>query len=222
MKDNLLTIFGVEISSGGIQHILHRVKIYLGKEYQSLLNEIRGSPVRHADETGHRINGVNGWLWEFLTENAVYYTIEETRGKGIPEKVLGEEIFASLTKIVDEPFEIRERQKRHQEFGRRIHEIAQRTYQANDARAVQGRIKHQGTNLLTALLYEAVPLMNNLAERNIRPMVIGRKISGGSRSVNGAETLAVNSSIVQTIKLRNQPIFSTLKAMIVEGATGRN
>lgn len=276
IKDNLLITYALEIATGGIQQILHRTKVFLGKDYQKLLKQIRGSPIRHADETGHRIAGINGWLWEFLTKDACYYTIEETRGKGVPEKILGEikrdsilvhddyssyqnlpgahqscwahllrnsheqqelefaskemkdlhlelkETFLQLSKIVESPFDLNERKELHQKFLQRIDNITRRNYQTTDAQTVQKRIKNQGGNLLTAILYPDVPLTNNLAERNIRPMVIGRKISGGSRSTNGAETLAVNSSIVQTIKLRNQPIFPTLKAMILKGATGRN
>lgn len=274
--DNLSSIYDVRISVGGIQQILHRTKVYFGRDYEIILKEIRGSPVRHADETGHRIAGVNGWLWEFLTRNAVYYTIEETRGKGVPEKVLGEikedsvlihddyssyqnlpgghqscwahllrnsheqevlgfaskemkelhaelkEIFSQLQRIAQLPFDPQQRQEFHQEFMEHIDNIIQRNYQITDAQIIQKRIKNQGKNLLTALLFPNVPLTNNLAERNIRPMVIARKISGGSRSTNGAETLAVNSSIIQTVKLKNQPIFPTLKDMLLKGAIGRN
>lgn len=274
--DSLFSTYSLGISTGGIAQILHRTKKYFGRDYEKILKEIRGSPVKHADETGWRISGINGWLWEFVKKDAVYYTIEETRGKGVPVKILGEiketdvlvhddyssyqrlpgqhqscwahllresheqemlafaskdmknlhvelkEIFSALSEIVQSPFNLFRRKENHQRFMEKIGEIVQRKYQTLDAQAVQKRIKHQENNLLTALLYEGVPLTNNLAERNIRPMVISRKISGGSRSTNGAETFAVNSSIVQTIKLRNQPLFLTLKESILKGATGKN
>ncbi|MBI3815192.1 MAG: transposase, partial [Nitrospinae bacterium] len=73
------------------------------------------------------------------------------------------------------------------------------------------RIANQGINLLTTLLYNNVPLTNNLAERGIRPMVVIRKISGGNRSQEGAKTHSVNMSILQTIRFQQQPIISTLK-----------
>lgn len=41
---------------------------------------------------------------------------------------------------------------------------------------------------------------NNAAERAIRPMVIRRKASGGSRSDAGAETTGKLASAVQTLK----------------------
>ncbi|MBI4130425.1 transposase, partial [Candidatus Roizmanbacteria bacterium] len=63
---------------------------------------------------------------------------------------------------------------------------------------------------------------NNHAERVIRPLVVTRKISGGSRSVQGAQTHMVNMSVFQTIKLKNQPLTPTLKEYLLNGAVGKN
>jgi transposase len=45
---------------------------------------------------------------------------------------------------------------------------------------------------------------NDCAERALRPSVVARKISGGSRSWKGAHTFATLASIVQTLRLRGQ------------------
>ena len=95
-------------------------------------------------------------------------------------------------------------------------------FRAKDARRVQTRIQNQGTNLITALLHDGVSLTNNAAERQIRPAVVVRKISGGSRSTAGAEVFAINFSVIQTIRMRNQPLIPTLKGLILHGATGKN
>jgi transposase len=47
---------------------------------------------------------------------------------------------------------------------------------------------------------------NNRAERALRPRVVTRKISGGSRSWKGARTYATLASIVQTLRLRGQTL----------------
>jgi transposase len=47
---------------------------------------------------------------------------------------------------------------------------------------------------------------NNRAERALRPSVVARKISGGSRSWQGARTFATLTSIVQTLRLRGQTL----------------
>jgi hypothetical protein len=36
------------------------------------------------------MDGENWWLWVFATTTGTQYVIEDTRGKGVPEKVLGE------------------------------------------------------------------------------------------------------------------------------------
>jgi transposase len=45
---------------------------------------------------------------------------------------------------------------------------------------------------------------NNRAERALRPSVVARKISGGSRSWEGARVFATLTTIVQTLRLRGQ------------------
>ena len=47
---------------------------------------------------------------------------------------------------------------------------------------------------------------NNTAERALRNQVVMRKIFGGSRSLEGAQTHAVNASIIET-KLKENPNF---------------
>jgi hypothetical protein len=124
-------------------------------------------------------------------------------------------MFSELKAIVEQPFEKEARKKSYDFFLERLHVIQRREYLSKDAQAVQTRIKNQDGNLLTALLYSDVPLTNNHAERQIRPLAVMRKISGGSRSPKGAATHAVNLSIVQTLVLRQQNVFSELKALLV-------
>ncbi len=49
---------------------------------------------------------------------------------------------------------------------------------------------------------------NNAAERAIRPMVIRRKVSGGSRSDAEAETACKLASAVQTLKKRGMDLIN--------------
>lgn len=265
--EKLQTFYGLLLSEATLVGILQRAKEWLGDDYEKLIIEIRGAPVKHADETGWRINGENGWAWVFLSKQSVYYTIEETRGKGIPEKklkgatgVLVRDDYRGYTKLpilqqscwahllrksheateqlsvseemqelhkklktmyvllmedISQPFDQHDRETWYQEYLTDIHKIINTTYTAKDARKIQTRIRHQEKNLLTALLYPDVVLTNNNAERAIRPLVITRKISGGSRSANGAKTHAINMSIIETINKRHQPLLSTLQAMLL-------
>ncbi len=85
-------------------------------------------------------------------------------------------------------------------------------------KAIQTRITNQNTNLITALLHENATLTNNHAERMIRPMVIIRKISGGSRSDRGAATHAVNMSVMQTLALKGKDFFSGVTEILHAGS----
>lgn len=276
LTETLFQTYGIKISQGGLINILRRTKTHLGENYGKLLQAIRSSPIKQADETGWRIKGVNSFLWAFLTKTEVYYTIEETRGGGVAKAALAnsqptdvlirddyagyknlplkqqscwahllrksrEEVnqpksskevnnlhftlknmYQNLLEIINLPFNQTGRQKDYQDYSLKLQRLMSMKFRAKDAKRVQTRIKNQGNNLLTAILYDGVPLTNNAAERQIRPAVIVRKISGGSRSIEGAEVFATNFSVIQTIRMRNQPLIPTLKELILQGATGKN
>jgi transposase len=50
------------------------------------------------------------------------------------------------------------------------------------------RVEHFLPELFVFVAYPGVPSDNNLAERSVRPLVIARKISGGTRSPKGSAT----------------------------------
>ena len=272
--ETLFQTYGAEVTTGGLITVLKRTKKWLGPEYGTLLSIIRGSPVKHADETSWRIKGLNGWLWAFLTKDTVYYTIEHSRGKGVAEKVLSDssesdvlvrddyagyknlkmnhqscwrhllgeskeaseqtqaskevkalhrllkQTYTLLANITRQPFDQTKRQQYFKEYGSKLQEITNASYTFEDTKKIQVRMKNQGNNLSTAILFEGVELTNNLAERGIRKAVVVRKISGGSRSDLGAETFAVNMSVIQTIRMRNQPIIPTLHNLLLKSALG--
>jgi len=64
------------------------------------------------------------------------------------------------------------------------------------------RIERYRTDLFTFVADPAVPPTNNAAERSLRPLVIARKISGGTRSKLGSQTRMVLQSLVATWELR--------------------
>jgi transposase len=49
---------------------------------------------------------------------------------------------------------------------------------------------------------------NNTAERAIRPIVVARKVSGGSRSDTGAETTCKLAGVIQTLRKRKLDLFT--------------
>lgn len=58
---------------------------------------------------------------------------------------------------------------------------------------------------------------NNLAEQGLRPAVVIRKVSGGSRSENGAETTAKLLSVMQTMKMQEGNIIDNMVDLLQKG-----
>ncbi|HBU25202.1 MAG TPA: IS66 family transposase [Candidatus Moranbacteria bacterium] len=265
--------YGLKIREGTIQKILHTLKKKFGSKYAELINEVRKNKIKYADETGWRIQGQNAWCWMFSSPDSVVYTIEETRGKGVPQRMLGNSppgvlirddyaaykkldlpqqscwshllrnsrekaerensskevrdlhatlkaIFSELSEIIPQKMFAKKRKEVHQIYKKKIQVIIDTKYIAKDVQEIQTRITNQNTNLITAILYPGVPLTNNEAERNIRKMVVTRKISGGSRSDNGAATHAVNMSIIQTLALKKETLVSELQKLLNPAMVG--
>ena len=63
-----------------------------------------------------------------------------------------------------------------------------------------------------------VPSDNNPAERAVRPFVVKRKISGGTRSGRGSQTQGVLMSLFSTWQLRNQDALHACQHMLASGA----
>lgn len=55
---------------------------------------------------------------------------------------------------------------------------------------------------------------NNISERKLRKLVMHRKTSNGSRSVAGAETIAILYSVIETLKHQNKAVFPGLKSIL--------
>jgi transposase len=73
------------------------------------------------------------------------------------------------------------------------------------------RVKQFGGEMFTFVRYPGVPSGNNAAERAIRPAVIVRKVSGGTRSDKGSKTKSILLTLFGTWSLRK---LDTLDACI--------
>src|SRR3989449_11352717 len=58
---------------------------------------------------------------------------------------------------------------------------------------------------------QAIPADNNRAERELRPLVIARKISFGSQSEQGALTRETLMSVLHTLRKRTQDVFGAFQ-----------
>jgi regulator of replication initiation timing len=69
-------------------------------------------------------------------------------------------------------------------------------------RPLAKRLLRHENELFQFVLHPHVPADNNLAERALRPLVVQRKISGGSRSAQGSKTRMALASLFETWKAR--------------------
>lgn len=79
------------ITPGGLVQMWHRLGEILKSWYEEIAEEIVGSGVLHADETGWRINGRLGWLWCFTTTAATLFVIERSRASPVVLKFITEQ-----------------------------------------------------------------------------------------------------------------------------------
>lgn len=76
------------------------------------------------------------------------------------------------------------------------------------------RIMRFSPELFTFVEHPEVPSENNAAERAIRPAVIDRKVTGGTRSQRGSRTKAVLRSLFGTWQARGQNTHAACLAML--------
>ena len=265
----LETLWGVKISAGEIAEILHDVAELGESIYDSLLADIRGSPVVHADETGWREDGANGYIWSFSSPAVRYYVYRHSRGSVVAKEVLSEEFAGALVtdfyaaynfydgikqrcwvhlardlktlveknpdlpelaEWVDTVMDVYHRAKEttekeytdHQrsclkvDFERELLKVCKP--HVGTKNAVQRVLAERMTNFIGELFAfvscPEIPSENNAAERAIRPAVVARKISGGSRSPRGSKTCSVLRTLFETWALQGRNTIDTCREMI--------
>jgi transposase len=82
------------------------------------------------------------------------------------------------------------------------------------------RLRKQREHLLRFLDHDGVDATNNLAEREVRPAVIARKLSAGNRTEAGAKTHAVPASVLRTLSRQGRPILDALMGLLRHGGGG--
>ena len=76
--------------------------------------------------------------------------------------------------------------------------------------AVRKRLHKQRDHLFTFLDHDGVEATNNLAERQLRPAVIARKISCGNKTPKGARTWQILTSLAATCAQRATSFVAAL------------
>jgi transposase len=90
-----------------------------------------------------------------------------------------------------------------------------------DARRLANRLLRHRRELTPFLWDETLDGTNNAAERALRPAVVMRKITGGSRSEAGAEAWAVLASVLRTARQQGRDAVGTLRELMTRHWAGQ-
>jgi len=258
----------IGMGPGTMVEIFHRLSRLFGQVPPRLIQQFRESPARHADETGWRTDGKNGYAWLFATEKISIFLFRKTRSSKVPHAVLGERPLPGVL-VVDRyagynkmpcalqycyAHLLREVQDLEKEFPdsaevkafvsvmapllstamslrHQLIKDPQYYARANEIKTqittvVQTPAAHLGIRRIQDIFHEnahrlyhwvddrRVPAENNLAERDLRPTVIARKVSFGSASDAGAHTRGVLMTVLHSLKKRNIDAAKHLKTVL--------
>ena len=253
-------VHGLRLSLGAIVDATQRAARQAQGMMANIVERIRGSPVVHADETGWREDGHNGYVWTFSTPTLRYF-LRRGRGKAVVDEVLGDQfagvlvsdfyaayhhydgpkqrcwahllrdihdlcalypddqplaqwadaiqqLYRRATAITHPQAQQRPEQQRPEQQRRTARLALEQRLLAlcrpylDDPSAAQARLCRRIQNHIKELFLfvvdHDVPPDNNAAERSLRPVVISRKISGGTRSAAGSDTKMTLASLFGT------------------------
>ena len=97
----------------------------------------------------------------------------------------------------------------------RLDAPADADYDEPHARRIGKRLRKYRKELTAFLWEKNLEGTNNTAERAIRPAVVARKISGESRSANGADAFAKLGSLLRTAGQQGKSLLATIKGMLM-------
>jgi len=102
-----------------------------------------------------------------------------------------------------------------QQFQGMIFELTQRHYKhITMRRFVHALYYRDAENLFRFVTDPEILSTNNVSERELRHLVIMRKVSNGSRSQRGAAATAILTSIVQTLRFRKENVLLGLQNIL--------
>lgn len=271
----LKTVHELVISIGEIVEVLHRVRQEGARSLRELREQIRRSPVVHADETGWREDGQGGYVWTFSSgegpEAVRYFERDRSRAGRVVRRMLGlrfrgilssdfyaayneykgphQRCWVHLLRALHELKEEHAGNERVLQWAQDVRALyddahvalqvpGERTEQEREAVynglvqrvqklalphardkkhpcwALAKRLLRHQDELFQFVRVDGLPADNNLAERSLRPVVVTRKISGGTRSPAGSETRMALASLFATWRVRDLNPFHACLSML--------
>ena len=255
----------VGVGAGSLVDLFRRVAKLFGPVIPQLMEEYRQFPVKHADETGWRTDGQNGYAWLFATIHLSLFLFRDTRSAKVPQSVLGElplpgtlvvDRYAGYNKVpccihycyahllreiedlkttfpdssevngfvsvmaplLSTAMNLRTQPIDDATFYAKAVEVKRQILDAIEAPAthlaiqrIQDIFRSHPDRLYRWAENRRIPADNNLAERDLRPTVIARKVSFGSVSDAGAQTRGTLMSVLFTLKKRCPDVTLRIK-----------
>jgi transposase len=132
-------------------------------------------------------------------------------------QALYQEAKAVASACLELPADCRVRRKERRRLEKLAAQLARPYAKNHDApqRVLAHRILKHLPELFVFISDPAVPATNNLAERSLRPAVIARKISGGTRSPKGSDTRMGLMSLLGTWSAQGRPLLATCRHMLL-------
>ncbi len=85
----VVEILGGAVSTANLHDIFRRLSRMWQPAVDRLITQYRKEPVKHADETGWRSDGDNGYAWLFCSKNISIFRFEDNRSSRVRQIVLG-------------------------------------------------------------------------------------------------------------------------------------
>lgn len=105
---------------------------------------------------------------------------------------------------------------------KRLLKLSQQIWGDSDADRLTARLAKYREQLTPFLHHAELDGTNNAAERALRPAVVMRKITGGSRSTTGAQAWAVLASVMRTAEQQGRDVVETIKNLLRAEWAGKN
>jgi len=252
----IVEILGDAVSAASLHDIFQRLGRLWQPAIDRLIKDYRKEPVKHADETGWRNDGANGYGWLFCSKDTSIFRFEDNRSSSVRQAVLGNRrlpgvlvtdrygvynkspcslqyCYAHLLRMVEDseeqfaddpevrcftavlaPLLAEAMRLRGQDIPDTLYYRGAKALQTKILRVINSDSRHPEIKTIQIIfqknkhrlyhwvLDRAVPAENNRAERELRPTVIARKVSFGSRTKQGALTRSILMTIIHTAKKR--------------------
>jgi len=263
---------GMRLSPGAIVKQIKRLGRWLQKQYHRLQLVLRAAGVVHADETGWRIDGKNGYLWTLTNARHTLYHVDRSRGGDVIVRLLGKafgsmkdqtlisdfygvydqfggpqqkclthllrelrdtiakrpelashEFFRRCRQLIQQMLKLKKQREalgesnythRVELIEKRLEGLARMDWADPDAERLGKRLYKYRAKLTWFLHDSRVDGTNNAAERALRPAVVMRKITGGSRSASGAKAWSILASVMRTAEQQGKNVLETIKTLL--------